>query len=42
NYQITNVNVLKNIIIPMQHNRDVKTIIQSYLRKNKVTKIITF
>ncbi len=42
NYQITNVNVLKNIIIPMQHNRDVKTIIQSYLRKNKVSKIITF
>ena len=42
NYQITNVNVLKNIIIPMQHNRDVKTIIQNYLRKNKVSKIITF
>ena len=42
NYQITNVNVLKNIIIPMQHNRDVKTIIQSYLRKNKVSKIINF
>jgi DNA polymerase-3 subunit epsilon len=42
NYQITNVNVLKNIIIPMQHNRDVKTIIQSYLRRNKVSKIITF
>lgn len=42
NYQITNVNVLKNIIIPMQHNRDLKTIIQNYLRKNKVSKIITF
>ena len=42
NYQITNVEILKNIIIPMQHNRDVKTIIQSYLRKNKVSKIITF
>jgi len=42
NYQITNIDILKNIIIPMQHNRDVKTIIQSYLRKNKVFKIITF
>ena len=42
NYQITNIDILKNIIIPMQHNRDVKTIIQSYLRKNKVFKIIHF
>ena len=42
NYQITNIDILKNIIIPMQHNRDVKTIIQSYLRKNKAFKIITF
>ena len=42
NYQVTNIDILKNIIIPMQHNRDVKTIIQSYLRKNKMHKIITF
>ena len=42
NYQITNVDILKNILIPMQNNRDVKTIIQSYLRKNKVFKIINF
>ena len=42
NYQVTNIDILKNIIIPMQHNRDVKTIIQSYLRKNKIHKIITF
>jgi DNA polymerase III subunit epsilon len=42
NYQITNIDILKNIIIPMQHNRDVKTIIQSYLRKNKIFKIIKF
>jgi DNA polymerase-3 subunit epsilon len=42
NYQITNIDILKNILIPMQHNRDVKTIIQSYLRKNKVFKIIKF
>ena len=42
NYQITNIDILKNILIPMQNNRDVKTIIQSYLRKNKVFKIINF
>ena len=42
NYQITNVEVLKNILIPMQNNRDTRTIIQSYLRKNKVMKIIKF
>ena len=42
NYQITNVEVLKNIIIPMQNNRDTRTIIQSYLRKNKVLKIMKF
>ena len=42
NYQITNIDILKNIIIPMQHNRDIKTIIQSYLRKNKVYKVIKF
>jgi len=42
NYQINNIEILKNIIIPMQHNRDTKTIIQSYLRKRKVMKIIHF
>ena len=42
NYQITNIDVLKNILIPMQNNRDTKTIIQSYLKKNKVHKIIHF
>jgi DNA polymerase III subunit epsilon len=42
NYQITNIEVLKNIIIPMQNNRDTRTIIQSYLRKNKVLKIMKF
>lgn len=42
NYQITNVDVLKNILIPMQNNRDTKTIIQGYLRKNKVKKIVKF
>lgn len=42
NYQITNVDVLKNILIPMQSNRDTKTIIQIYLRKNKVLRIQKF
>lgn len=42
NYQITNIEVLKNIIIPMQSNRDTKTIIQLYLRKNKVLRIQKF
>lgn len=42
NYQINNIEILKNIIIPMQNNRDTKTIIQLYLRKNKVFKILKF
>ncbi|WP_026711396.1 exonuclease domain-containing protein [Flavobacterium filum] len=42
NYQITNVEVLQNIIIPMQNNRDTKNIINGYLRKHKVMKIIPF
>ncbi len=42
NYQITNMEVFKTILIPMQNNRDTRTIIQGYLRKNKVLKIINF
>lgn len=42
NYQISKIEILRNIIIPMQHNRDVKNIIQSYMRKNKMYKTITF
>lgn len=42
NYQITNIEVLKNIIIPMQNNRDTRNIIQGYLRKHKVMKTIKF
>ncbi len=42
NFQITSPAVLKNILIPMQNNRDTRTIIQGYLRKNKVLKIIEF
>lgn len=42
NHQINNVDVLKNILIPMQNNRDTRNIIQSFIRKNKVQKIINF
>ena len=42
NYQITNPEVLRNIIIPMQNNRDVKNILQSHVRKSKFLKIINF
>ncbi len=42
NYQIHKIDILKNIIVPMENNRDVKYIIQSYMRKSKSLKIITF
>ena len=42
NYQINNIEVLKNIIIPMQNNRDTRHIIQSYLKRNRVMKIVKF
>jgi DNA polymerase-3 subunit epsilon len=40
NYQINNIEILRNIIIPMQNNRDVKNIIQGHIRKNKTLKIV--
>jgi DNA polymerase-3 subunit epsilon len=42
NYQITKIEVLESIITPMQNNRDTQHIIQSYLRKEKRLKVITF
>ena len=42
NYQINTIEILKNILIPMQNNRDTRTIIQSYLRRNKMIKILKF
>ena len=42
NYQISNIEVMKNILIPMQNNRDTRTIIQGYLRRNKILKIVKF
>ena len=40
NYQITNPEVLKSIITPMTNNRDAQHIIQTYLKKRRVLKII--
>ncbi len=40
NYQITNAEVLKSIITPMENNRDVQHIIQSHLRRKHRFKII--
>ncbi|MCF8322901.1 MAG: GIY-YIG nuclease family protein [Flavobacterium sp.] len=42
NYQITNIEILKNILIPMQNNRDTRNIIQSHIRKSKNLKVIHF
>lgn len=42
NYQITKIDILKNILIPMQNNRDTKNIIQGYLRRDKSHKIVKF
>lgn len=42
NYQINNIDILKSIITPMQHNRDTQHIIQSYLRQNKRLKVLNF
>jgi DNA polymerase-3 subunit epsilon len=42
NYQINTIEILRNIIIPMQNNRDTRNSIQSYIRKAKAIKIINF
>jgi DNA polymerase-3 subunit epsilon len=42
NYQIHKIEILKNIIIPMQNNRDTRNIIQSHIRRSKYLKIIKF
>ncbi len=41
NFQVTNINVLRSLVTPMQNNRDVQHIIKNYIRKNKKLKIIT-
>ena len=35
NYQINNLDILENIITPMEHNRDTQHIIQTYLRRKR-------
>jgi len=42
NHQINTISVLKNIIIPMPDNRDVRSILQTAIRKNKAIKIVSF
>lgn len=42
NYQITNIEILRNLITPMQGNHETTNIIKHYLRKKKVQKIIRF
>ena len=40
NHQITNLDVLSNLITPLDHNKDAQHIVQSYIRRNKKLKII--
>ncbi len=40
NHQVNNIDILRSIITPMQHNRDAKHIIQSYVRTHKKLKIM--
>ncbi|MFV8327414.1 exonuclease domain-containing protein [Flavobacterium sp. ZS1P14] len=42
NYQINTIEILRNIIIPMQNNRDIRNIIQGHVRKSKTLKIVKF
>lgn len=42
NFQISNIEIIRNIITPMSNNRDSQHIIQSYLRKNKPLRIVEF
>jgi DNA polymerase-3 subunit epsilon len=42
NYQVHKLDILKNIIVPMEDNRDVRKLIQSYMRKKKGLKIVRF
>jgi DNA polymerase III subunit epsilon len=42
NYQVHNLDILKNIIVPMEDNKDVKKIIRNYINKKKGLKIVRF
>ena len=41
NFQITNIDVLSNLITPLDHNKDSQHIFNSYIRRNKRLKLIT-
>ena len=40
NYQISNIEILRSLIVPMQNNRDTKNIIRGHLRRNPRLKVI--
>ena len=40
NYQINKIEILRNILIPMENNRDVKNIIKGHIRRKKYMKLI--
>lgn len=40
NHQITNIEILRDIITPMEDNRDTQHLIQSFLRRKRVKKIL--
>jgi DNA polymerase-3 subunit epsilon len=42
NYQVNQIDILKNILIPMENSKDAKKIIQEYIRKKKALKTIRF
>lgn len=42
NYQLNNIDIVRSIITPMKNDRDVRHIIQNYIRRNKKLKIIQF
>jgi len=42
NYQLSNIEVFKNILIPVKPDKQHLQIIEQYLQKNKVIKIIEF
>ena len=42
NYQINNIDILRNILIPMENTKDAKNIIHNYIAKKKALKIVRF
>lgn len=42
NHQINTLQILKNILVPMQNTRDSRNIIQHYINKNKMLKLVKY